>query len=335
MTREKMLGFAAGALVVVSSAACQIKVGEAAGALQPAAGVYQERGDKAAQDEWAGKQKEFDAKFADEIAAYRALEPELQKTDTATADVADRAEALRARFLARCVAESSWSTNACWNGTFARDITLALAKIRLRLGDLPAAAAEAYTLANSQDLRSDKAKLALIHDGPCDKQWIPWCSDPDAEGRVGGDLYQLTFSSAEQHLQWQGEGDAMIRHKDTATFTYKPTVYGAGTSRSCGDPEWRTDSAGNQVLVRPCETEHYSATRTTYAPATVPVAELVDYKRSKDMGLLVVSSTQGKHMGHVVETFIDTHQRDDRGFRILKFVRYRGIEVRPAKPGYP
>src|SRR5262249_14270011 len=72
--------------------------------------------DLAAQADWAEKQKQFDAAFADEIAAFHAMEPALQSGE---GKAADDAEALRARFVTRCIAESGWSTDACWNGTFA------------------------------------------------------------------------------------------------------------------------------------------------------------------------------------------------------------------------
>src|SRR4051812_13980700 len=108
---------------VAFTAGCVVRVGNAADAAPPMPGdaTYD-----AARADWAKKQQQFDATFAEEITAFRAIEADL-KRDDATPAIAARAEDLRVRFLKRCIDESHWSTAACWHGTFVREITLALA----------------------------------------------------------------------------------------------------------------------------------------------------------------------------------------------------------------
>jgi len=107
---------------------------------------------------WREKQSAFDATFASESKEFRDLAT--AKNDGADASVVARADDLRLRFVKHCIAESGWSSVACWNGTFARDITEKLSSIRLRLGDAVGAAAEFHTRVSYPDLRSEDAKLA-------------------------------------------------------------------------------------------------------------------------------------------------------------------------------
>ena len=73
----------------------------------------------------------------------------------------------------------------------------------------------------------------------------------------------------------------------------------------------------------------------TVIAATVPLAEMGDYQPSKDTGIAILYSPKGKHLGHVLETWIETHTVDARGRNVREFVLFRGLPARPAKPGYP
>jgi hypothetical protein len=294
----------------------------------------------AAQADWAQKQKQFDEAFADEIAAFRALEPALKQTDGASTDLADKAEELRTRFVKRCIAESGWSTAACWDGTFARDISTALVAIRLKQGDMASAAAEAFTL-RRRDLRSTDAKIWKIHGLNCGNSIFagrPCSSDAKGE-ELSPELFDLTLSSSEhdRDVEWRGRDEiaSMTKTRDAAVFTFKPEGGGSSDARSCGDPEWRTNSAGNEVLVRPCEMHHFVSKRFVFPPATVPLSEVGDFKVSKDTGALVVFATKGKHAGHVLETWVNTHKTAGNGGEVLQILLFRGTPMRDANPGFP
>lgn len=289
---------------------------------------------QAKEKEWAPKQAAFDALFTAEIAEFREIAAPLGATDTATPEIAARAEALRDRFVRRCLAESGWSYTACWQGTFARDITIGLAKIKYRLGDEMGAALEVYTVAADRDLRSAEAKIAVLNDTGC-FDGDAWC--PDLEEVVGKDLARLKGSSGTEDRTWRVGSDvaAVQKGKGTAVVTFKPEVFGAGTSRVCGDPEWQSSAAG-EVLVRPCRTEYSPAQTTVFPPAVVPLAEIGDFKVTEKTGALVLYATSGKREGHVLETWEDTGKLDTYGRRkVLKTLSFRGMPAPEAKPGLP
>ena len=300
--------------------------------------------DEAARADWAEKQRQFDAAFADEIAAFHAIEPGLKNTDTATAALANQADDLRLRFVKRCIAESGWSTTACWNGTFARDITAALAKIRRGQGDEVAAAAEAFTLHEKQDLRSTDAKIWKAHGLVCGRDMFAGRACPyTPEAQPVGTLEDMKRAADAKMrnevppVEWRSgsEIQSMAKTQAGAVFTFKAERATASEGRSCGDPEWRADAAGNQVLVRPCQTERFVTDAKVYAPALVPLADIGDYKASAGWGAVVVYSTKGRHEGHVLQTWREIDKVADGGVKTVHFVMFRGTRVEDAKPGYP
>jgi hypothetical protein len=349
--RRNLFALLAASVVAATSLGCQIRIGQPDAESAASAGddpcsraPYSSspdcRQDKAAREDWAQKQKEFDTAFAAEIAEFHAMEADLKNVDGANEALVTKADDLRARFLGRCIAESGWSTTACWNGTFARDITTALVKIRAQLGDLAGAAAEAYTIGKKPDLRPTDMKIWKIQGLYCGRDMFAGhrCSMPpeDTEAR---ELYDR-LNSYPRHpgeVQWRGGTDiqGVTRTRAAAVFTFKSVAATSSSAQSCGDPEWQKNSAGNDVLVRPCETDHFVSDAEYYAPALVPLAEIGDFKVSAKTGALVVYAKKGKHAGHAVETWIDTGRVDDRKWPVIEYVLFRGTPVREAKPGYP
>lgn len=359
--RPLSLSFAASAFVA-SVVGCQIRVGDPNGAdaatsdtdgcAQRGASDGCRSGNAeydAARADWAKKQHDFDAMFAAEIKAFHAIEADLNRDD-ATPAIATKAEDLRARFVKRCIDESGWSSTACWEGTFARDITLALAKIRLRQGDLLTAAVDAYTIEEERDLRADDEKIWKAHGLTCEHDQFAnrycstYLSDYDKALKpptpvLSPELAALTSATTDHDkpVDWMGGQDvlAVAKNGASAVVKIKPWQSGAGEERSCGDAEWRRDGAGNDVLVRPCETVQYGAQYKAYPPAIVPASELGDFKLTNDTSLIVAYLPKGNHAGHVVETSIFTGETTDRGLRIFKRVLFRGLPAKDAKPGYP
>jgi hypothetical protein len=344
------------ALAIVGTVpGCQIRVGERGGdqasELQRCVGAPGTMSQPCVTDvpevqearaDWAKKEEQFDATFAPELAAFHAMEADLARADTADLSLADKAEQLRTRFVQRCIAESGWSTDACWNGTFARDITKALARLRLRQGDWVAADAEKYTL-ERPDLRPTDVKIWRAHGLVCGRDLLGGkpCIPPDENRGPPVDLRAAMATSRERareqetKVQWHSAVQTITRGQSTAVLTFRPFVAGAADARSCGDPEWQRDKAGNDELVRHCNTEHYDAITEVYPPAVVPLSELGDLKVSKTTDAVVVYSPAGKHAGHVFETWRLTGEVNDRGFRLTKKLMFRGTPVRDARPGYP
>jgi hypothetical protein len=295
--------------------------------------------DRAAQADWAEKQRAFDAAFAGEIAEFRAMQPSLASMD---ADGAKKAEDLRKRFLTRCIAESGWSTAACWDGTFARDITEALASFRLKQGDLGSAGAEALTL-KSIDLRSVDAKVWKIHDLQCGPQAIfagRLCEGDAKTAPLAPELDALFDPPTRDDepavdYKYGPELTSITRIGSNAVVTFLSQGGNLETVHSCDDPEWRTDANGNEALVRPCTTSQYVTKREVFPPATVPAAELGDFKLGGDAVASVVYALKGsKHTGHVMETWIDLHRVENRR-EVTKPILFRGLPSHEAKPGYP
>jgi hypothetical protein len=259
---------------------------------------------------FAEKQSEFDAKFAEEIAAYRALEPELEGA-SAEAGPAEKAESLRSRFLKRCIEESGWSTVACWNATFARNITEALAAIRLRQGDKVGAYIESSTLRHFTDMRSDKAKLRAVESPVALAPAV--LATPD-------DVKPLL---AELDLTAQ-EVQSIRKTKDTAVIQFKTHVSGM-TSYSCGDPKLVVDQRGEVSVKRPCSATESRTDVERFAPVTVPLADVEGLEVGQRA--FVVTPTKGKRVGRVVDVWPDIYTK--------KYIRYRATPMQPAKPGYP
>lgn len=333
------LGVPLAALALAASAAsttaCQIRVGERQDAM-PATAPHGEAAE--ARADWAKKQAEFDATFAAEIADFHAMEADLRNPDAGDPALADRADALRARFLRRCIAESGWSTDACWDGTFARDITEALARLRLRQGDFMAAAAEAYSLYSRPDLRAADVKLWRSRGLACGIQPIGnGVCVPTPRKDLPRELQELTHSAPNHDgkVEWQGDAISLTRTPAGAVFAFRPFLSSASEGRSCGDLEWQRDGAGNDHLVRPCKTEHYGAISEYYPPAVVPASEVGDFKLTKTTSALVLYSPHGKHAGHLFATWKDTGKVTDRGWKVLQELTFRGTPVQEAKPGNP
>jgi hypothetical protein len=335
-TLARSLGGGLAALALTASVSgCQIHVGERTG---ETAGYGPRAPTDPAHTDWAKKQAAFDATFAEEIGAFHAMEADLKNAETADLTLADTADALRARFVRRCIAESGWSTDACWDATFVRDITEGLARLRLRQGAMLAAAEEAYALDSRPDLRPTDMKIWRAHGLTCGIDILANrpCQPPPRKD-LPVDLYELTHSSPSHDgpVEWQSDITSMRKTAAGAVFTFRPFLASATEGRSCGDLEWQRDHAGNDRLVRPCKTEHYGAISEYYPPAVVPASELGDFTLTKTTSAMVVYVPRGAHGGHLFATWKDTGKVTDRGFKVMQPLTFRGTPEHDAKPGYP
>jgi hypothetical protein len=266
---------------------------------------------------WAQKQAAFDAMFADELTAYRAIEARLKDTSTSDAKLVADADALRARFVKRCVDESHFSTVACWNATFARDITEALAKHRLAIGDKVGSYLESYYLYSYPDLRSDEAKRTAARQG---------VDDEPANIRAPEELRPL-----EDQMEFVAEEvKAVVRSKATATIRFAPrdsssTGYDCGERRVVvvADP---TTASGNRLAVKQnCRVSSHEEQHQVFPSVTVPIEEVEGLKVGQRAS--VVFAKRGPKRGHLVDVWPDGYTK--------KYIRLRTTRVKPADEGYP
>lgn len=264
---------------------------------------------------WQPKQAEFDRQFAAELAAFRELEPRLQRGGRDAQLVAD-ADRLRASFVQRCVAESHFSTVGCWNATFARDITEALVKLRLALGDKTGAYVEAYSLYGFPDLRSDKAKIDAARSG-VDQQPLNIAAPDDVQ-------------PLEEQMDFVGEDIRSIsRAKTTATIHFAARD-SSSTGYSCGertvvvvdDP---TTASGNGLAVKQkCVASSHEEDHQIFPSVTVPLAEVEGVKAGQRAGVVFAKHT---HVGHLLDVWPDGYTK--------QYIRIRTTRVKQADPGYP
>ena len=304
-----MLVFAAGACVPLTSR----PAAPAASQTPPAAAAPVDPETAA----WAQKQAAFDAKFADELAAFRELQPRLAAAGAADARLVAEADQLRSRFVKRCVEESPFSTVACWNGTFARDITEALAKLRLNVGDKVGAYVEAYTLYSYPDLRGEEAKRTAARDG---------VDHAPANIRAPEALRPL-----EDQMEFVAEEvRAVVRTKTTATIRFQVRE-SSRTDYECDDGQVvvtadPTTASGNRLAVkRRCVQSGHEVQRQAFPSVTVPVEEvegLVAGQRA-----FVVFAKRGGKRGHLVDVWPDLYTKE--------YIRLRTTRVKKAEPGYP
>jgi hypothetical protein len=265
---------------------------------------------------WAHKQAAFDAMFADELAAYRALAPRLADTTAARAPLVAEADQLRSRFVSRCVEESQFSTVACWNATFARDITEALAKLRLATGDKVGAYVEAYSLYSYPDLRSDEAKRAAARNG---------VDDEPANIRAPEELRPL-----EEQMEFVGETvRAVVRSKTKAVIRFAVRE-SSRTDYACDDPHVvvvadRTTASGNRLaLKQKCAVSGHETQRESFPSVTVPLAEAETLEAGQRANLVYAKRSK---KGHVLAVWPDTYTKT--------YLRFRTTRMKKAAPGYP
>jgi hypothetical protein len=262
---------------------------------------------------WAEKQVAFDTTFASEVAAYRVLAPRLASGDVSVIAEADQ---LRSKFVSRCVEESQFSTVACWNGTFARDITEALAKLRLQAGDKVGSYLESYTLYSYPDLRSEDAKRQAARSG---------IDDAPANIRAPEALRAL-----EEQMEFVGETvRAVVRGKTTAVIRFEARD-SSRTDYACEDPQVvvvadRTTASGNKLaLKQKCKVSGYQADHETFPSVTVPLAEAETIKPGQRANVVFAKRSK---KGHVMDVWPDTYTKT--------YVRFRTTRMKKATPGYP
>lgn len=247
------------------------------------------------------------------MAAYRELAPRLAAGDV---QVIGQADQLRAKFVSRCVEESPLSTVACWNATFARDITEALAKLRLQAGDKVGAYLEGYSLYSYPDLRGAEAQHNAAERG---------VDDEPANIRAPEELQAL-----EDDLGFTGETVlAVKRSKTTAVIRFEARD-SSSTGYACEDPqvvvvEDRTSASGNKLAVKQkCKVSSHHVDHQTFASVTVPIAEAEGIKPGQRAIVVFAKRTK---KGHVMHLWPDTYTKT--------YLTFRTTRMKKAEPGYP
>ena len=265
---------------------------------------------------WAQKQAGFDQMFAAELAAYRELEPRLKATG-ADAKLVAEADGLRARFVKRCVEESQFSTVACWNGTFARDITEALAKRRLEVGDKVGAYLEGNTLYEYPDLRGSEALMRAARDGVDD--YPANIAAPEA------------LKPLEQQMDFTAETvRKVVRSKSTAVIQFEARD-SSRVDYSCGDDQVvvvadRSTPSGKALAVkRTCRQSGREDTHQTFASVTVPIDEVEGLKAGQRAS--VVYLAKNKRVGHLLDVWPDIYTKE--------YIRFRTTRMKKAGAGDP
>ena len=266
------------------------------------------------ESEWTLKQRAFSAQFADELAAYHALEPRLASADVT---VTEEADALRARFVKRCISETHLSSVACWNGTFARDLTEALAKIRHNQGDKVLAYLEQDALGEYPDLRSEDAqhRFAMGYD------------IRTAEGDAARKEAEVLFRGLRGS---RAELQSINRSKTTATLHFA-SVESSSVGYACGDEEVvvvedRDSASGKKLATRQkCKVSQVETSTASFAAVTVPIDEARDLK----VGQAVLAlAPKGKPTGHVAMVWTNNHDDHNEIF-------YRSLPVKASESGNP
>ena len=263
---------------------------------------------------WAQKQAAFDAKFSAELAEFRALQPRL--AGAGDAKLVAEADRLRARFVKRCVEESGFSTVACWNGTFARDITEALSKQRLAVGDKVGAYVEAYSLFFYPDLRSEEAKREAARRG---------VDEGPANVRSPEEMREL-----EEQIEFVAEEvRAVVRTKTTATIRFAVRE-SSSTGYECGDryvvvaPDPTTASGNKLAVKQKCKVSSHEVQRESFPSVTVPVEEVEGLKAGQRAFVVFPKRTK---RGHLIDVWPDAYTKE--------YIRFRTTRQKKAEPGYP
>jgi len=226
------------------------------------------------------QRQEYFQRFAQDWAEFDALMPALADAVHAGRPdhaLLDRAVDLRDRHVARCVAETPFSTTFCWNGTLARPLTWGIAWMALLVDDPVLAYTEADTYGRGPTLMSAAAQIVMAQYAERDigrsYSWEPWPvrgvgNDPGLVERV---------RALSDRLDWVGEEVERVistRGSETAAIRFKTRVSGS-TSYDCDDHyQIRADSSGRPRLERRCRPGQTEVTRTVNAPVTVPAVDV-------------------------------------------------------------
>jgi hypothetical protein len=145
--------------------------------------------------------------FADDVAAFGALWPEVAaavEEGRVDPELRARAEELRDGHVRRCVDESSLSTYFCWYGTFARQLTLALAWMAVNADDPVTAIVEEWAFAYGVDMTSAGAHISVAQEAatvsgadPPGPWTFPRGSDPSLHERVQAMRERVGWARAE------------------------------------------------------------------------------------------------------------------------------------------
>ena len=264
---------------------------------------------------------EYFQRFANDWAAFDALMPAL--TEAVHAGRPDHALlegaiALRDQHVARCVAETPFSTTFCWNGTLARPLTWGIAWMALLVDDPVLAYTEADTYSRGVTVMSAAAHIAMAQYAARDigrsYSWDPWPvtgvgPDPGLTERV---------RALSDRLEWVGEGVERVittRASDTASIRFKTRVSGS-TSFDCDDRyQIRADASGRPRLVRRCRPGQTETTRTANAPVTVPAGD-VPGLRNGNFALVVFDPRTRR--GRLLEARPTVHS-EQRAYHRIRF----------------
>jgi hypothetical protein len=217
----------------------------------------------------------YHARFAEDFVAFEALMPALARAiheQQADPVLLERAIEVRDAHVRACVAETDLSTFFCWNGTFARHLTWAIAWQAILADDPVLAYAEADTYLRGIDVTSGAAHVSMAQEAATDmgqrysfEVWRhPRNEDRDLATRIR-DLHG--------RLDWAGEEVSRVATRnaaETATIHYKTRVSGS-TEYDCEDRiDLRQDDYGTIQAYRRCRAARSETQRTVTRPVTVP-----------------------------------------------------------------
>jgi hypothetical protein len=196
----------------------------------------------------------------------------------------------------RCIAETQLSSVMCWNGTFARNITEALARIRGKLGDKVLAYLELDALGEFPDLRPEEARNKY-------RMGYDVRTAASDEARKAAEALNGGLHGSRAELQ------SIARTKTTATLRFA-SVESSSVGYACGDEEIvvvadRTTASGRKLATRQkCKVSQVESSTERFPAITVPLEEARDLK----VGQAVLAlAPKGQNRGHVARVWTNNH----------------------------
>ena len=217
----------------------------------------------------------YHARFEQDFVAFEALMPALVRAireQQADPVLLARAIEVRDAHVRACVAETDLSTFFCWNGTFARHLTWAIAWQAILADDPVLAYAEADTYLRGIDVTSAAAHVSMAQEAATDigqrYSFEVWRHPRNEDRELAARIRTL-----HNRLDWAGEEVSRVAVRnaaETATIHYKTRVSGS-TEYDCEDRiDLRQDDYGNIQAYRRCRAARSDTQRTVTRPVTVP-----------------------------------------------------------------